>query len=287
MNFHRNKNSTNFNKSAHEHVPQDKNEIKCEDGFVLQNFKIFKNPKNNSEIGYSYTCLKLPIYGCVEINSEKVLICDNTNPFFLFNTTSLSTYTSENRAINRFKLNIEHGASSYFSYTIEVCKIGRRIECPVNNHPYKTPPGRANFNDRLCSGCKEYPNVLKTNESIRSFTDNYRLTMQEDNNLVMYETNLTDVKNTTRAVWATHTHTFKGEYHLFLEPNGKLIIANPKNKSDIIWSNYYTSKISTEHQPAYFLIRTFGVLGLYQCDSAYWAAIGWGREHELKYKPAK
>lgn len=254
---------------------------------MLQNFKILKNPKNNSEIGYLYTCLKLPIHGCVEINSKKVLISDDTNPFFLFNTTSLSAYTSENKAIYRFKLNIEHGIPSYFSYMIEVCKIGRRIECPVNIHPFKLPQTWPNVIDRLCYGCREFQSVLKRNESIESPFKNYRLTMQEDNNLVMYEINIIDIKNTTRPIWSTNTHNIKGEYHMFVDNNGLIVLANPNDRSDIIWTSKVKSQLSADHQPVYLMIRNTGFIGLFQCDGAYWVTNGWGKDSPVSYERFK
>lgn len=86
-----------------------------------------------------------------EINTEKVLIMEEINPFSVSSLNSLTVWTGKNKAINRFKLITKNGTTNYFYYTVNFCKIGRKIACPALRTIYQILPELDGKNHRLCS----------------------------------------------------------------------------------------------------------------------------------------
>jgi hypothetical protein len=252
--------------------------IKCLEGFALQNFKLVRNPKNNEEVAYNYSCLKLPMYSCEEISTEKVAITEGTNPFSLFPLDSLTVWADENKAINRFKLNKEYGTPSYFYYSMNICKLGKKLECGPKRTKYQMLTERLGVIDRLCSGCKNFKNTLKRGERLVSQSRPFILLMQEDNNLVLYQTITNEGGDIIRPVWSTDTHMYQGEYHLLLESDGILKLVNSNDNNDVIWASKKKSRLHTEHQPVYMILTNNGMLVSFQCDEPFWSNFTWGGE---------
>jgi hypothetical protein len=150
------------------------------------------------------------------------------------------------------------------------------IACYSKTYKYAYPPAKAGVNDRLCFGCSEgYPSSLNRGQRLYSQGGKFVLSMQPDNNLVLYDLRRGPEGDPRNAVWSTDTWEYPGNYSLFMEEDGFIKLSSATDRKDTIWCNAKTSKISGKDQPTYFVLGANGEMATYQCDEPYWASNTW------------
>jgi hypothetical protein len=151
-----------------------------------------------------------------------------------------------------------------------------RTPCYSKTYKYAMPPAKAGVKDRLCLGCPEgHPSSLNRGERLYSQGGKFVLSMQPDNNLVLYDLRRAKEGDPDGAVWSTDTWEYPGNYSLFIEEDGVAKLSQISERKDIIWCAGKKSKLPAKDQPVYFILGANGEMAIYQCDEPYWASNTW------------
>lgn len=160
--------------------------------------------------------------------------------------------------------------------TIEGSSGTTKVDCYCKTYKYAMPPPKKGINDRLCFGCPEgYPSSLKRGQRLYSQGGLFVLSMQPDNNLVLYDLRRAKEGDPHAAVWSTDTWGYPGTYYLFMEDDGIVKLSRVDDRNDTIWCIGKFSKLSASDQPTYFILGANGEMAVYQCDEPYWASNTW------------
>jgi len=151
-----------------------------------------------------------------------------------------------------------------------------RAPCYENIHGYEIPPERVGVKDRLCLGCSNYPSALHRGESLTSASGNFTLSMESNNNLVLYSK-----ERNNAIVWKTDTaneeNSDPGNFSLVLEEDGLMKLSVHDDREDSIWCNTKPARLNSKDQPIYLVLANNGNLILYQCSVPYWYSATWGK----------
>jgi hypothetical protein len=154
-------------------------------------------------------------------------------------------------------------------------KLITRAPCYSNKFNYKVPPERVGVKDRLCLGCSNYSSALHRGERLISANKRFVLSMQPDNNLVLYDLERAEEGKPDSAVWSSDTWEYPGNYSFFMEEDGFVKLSKKDDRNDTIWCNAKTSKLPAKDQPIYFVLGQNGEMALFQCERPYWASNTW------------